>query len=458
MGLLWGLPLLFPSLWLLPFFTLIPAAIAANKWSAGALARAAFLACFAHHLVAVKWITTLGLFPWLLIPLIISVELALSATLLVWIREKTSPEWWGRVFLFPSIWFLYETLRALGPWAWTWTHLSHHLTGAPSLLGGAKWIGGTGLGFVIALIASSWSYRRRFPWTRMVVGFGLALFAGSLLIPAPTPSGTIDVAAIAHGYSVRDGWGASSADDAATFYLRESFGEGADIIAWPESAPVAQYPDAIVGALARKLDTPILYGDYTYQEGNYYNLYGGADRTGEALPSYRKRVLVPMGERIFFRPFVTQFLPGYLWPEDDATPGPGDPPLSVAGTTVGPLLCWETLFAPLARDHVLGGAEWLLAATNTSWFDPTATEMITRFQALRAIENGRTLLSVVTGGGSSMVDARGRNIWQASLGEDVAEVVSVPLHNTLTLYTKWGDWPLILFSVFLLGFAMIQKR
>ncbi|MCH7493335.1 apolipoprotein N-acyltransferase [bacterium] len=450
---LWAAPLVYPALWALAFVAFLPAAWAARGWPAKRLAAGALLAGAAVALPATAWILTFGILPWLLLAVITGGQLAVAAWLLALVRDRLAAGDPRRDLLFPAAVFLFELARAYGPWGWTWTHPAHWLAGAPhQLLALGAWVGANGMALLLAALAAGVA--------RMIAGgrrrSALAVLAllVALLVAGfqpPATKGFIRVRAVASGLSTREAWDLATFDAVERLYMEGSEGGSPQAVLWPESALVASYPDPAAAEAAAAAGVPVLYGAYVLRPGFHHNVYGVVFPDGTHADPYRKRQLVPMGERVYMRPLITKILPGFPWPAEDVYPGPGDPPLSVADTLVGPLLCWESLFPALARDHARAGAEWIVVAANTSWFTPQATRMVARFQRWRAVETGMGLISVVTGGGTSVVDARGRLTEIAAVGEDVALDVAVELGAGATFYTRWGDLPLLAVSLLLVA-------
>ncbi len=133
-------------------------------------------------------------------------------------------------------------------------------------------------------------------------------------------------------------------------------------------------------------------------------------------------------------------------------------PLREGGTVrFGVPICFEDAFSGLCGDFVRRGADILVNITNDSWSQTRSAEIqhwaAARF---RAIETRRTLVRSTNGGLSCIISPTGINIFELPLFEAASRVVDVPVYSTdaLTLYTRFGDW-FILLCLLLLALSII---
>lgn len=116
---------------------------------------------------------------------------------------------------------------------------------------------------------------------------------------------------------------------------------------------------------------------------------------------------------------------------------------------LGLLICFEDAFDLIARKAVLRGADILINLTNDSWSKTYSAEWQHHIVAkFRAIENRRTLIRSTNSGVSSIIDPWGRILDSLPLFEEGSLAYLVPIYNKNTsLFTKGGDWFIILLSV-----------
>jgi apolipoprotein N-acyltransferase len=148
------------------------------------------------------------------------------------------------------------------------------------------------------------------------------------------------------------------------------------------------------------------------------------------------------------------FAPGSL---GEAAPGRAPRVLSWRGASFGPLVCYEVLFARLARRLAADGAGVLVNLSNDSWFGATgAAEQHLAAAMYRAIETGRPLLRATHTGITVALDARGRVV--ARLPRDVpgTRAIDVEPGRGITPYTRFGDAPLG--AALLAGLALTSFR
>ena len=114
------------------------------------------------------------------------------------------------------------------------------------------------------------------------------------------------------------------------------------------------------------------------------------------------------------------------------------------------LVCYEAIFPDLSRAMVANGAQLLVIITNDAWFGRTsAAYQHFSMAVLRAVENRRFLARSANTGISGFIDPCGRVLSTTPLYEDAAPVAEVGLMQGRTLYSRWGDWPLLILSALL---------
>ena len=224
-----------------------------------------------------------------------------------------------------------------------------------------------------------------------------------------------------------------------------------------------------VSALARQSGMNLLFGSLELRER------GGSVRTfntmqmftpdGNLSDLYRKSILVPFGET---NPFAAVF-PGF----SDYLRGTtasiqldrGDTPhlFTVAGADGAPLrfgvlICFESCFGQLGRRYARDGADFLVSATDDSWsFSSVAMNQHAVMSIFRAVETRRPVLRVSNGGLSCYVDESGRystSLPLFSMGAMTSRLYL--LHSKpLTVYTRAGDWLVLLSFLVTLGSAWL---
>ena len=208
-------------------------------------------------------------------------------------------------------------------------------------------------------------------------------------------------------------------------------------------------------------------------EYRYFNSAFLFDTDGQFAATYRKRRLVIFGEYIP----LERWLPftKYLTPIDcSITPGPGPVwfQLGRTGARLGPLICFEDVFASSARDAVDADTDFLLNLTNNGWFGESAAQWQQAANAaFRAVENGVPLVRCTNNGLTCWIDALGRlrdvgfngprDVYGAGF-----KVFRIPLlsHDTRrapTFYQRHGDlfgWSCAAITVCAIAGTWVRRR
>lgn len=233
-------------------------------------------------------------------------------------------------------------------------------------------------------------------------------------------------------------------------------GDAVDLIVWPETAipSLLNYiaPDTSALVAATK-GAPLVFGIQRRDDENrFYNSFVVMEGQGDITDVYDKSHLVPFGE----------YIPGGAWAAKlglsgladiiggGFTPGQGSAPVYLPGIGAAlPLICYEGIFAeeiarPAQRPRLL------VLITNDAWFGQAAGPYQHLAQArLRAIENGLPMVRAANTGISAMIDAHGRVTDSIPLGASGAIDVVLPPAMPPTVYTRWGDLPVLVLLIIL---------
>jgi len=251
---------------------------------------------------------------------------------------------------------------------------------------------------------------------------------------------------------------------------RETAAQQPALIVWPESAiPGDLHTDSLlltrVQSLSDTIGIPLIVGaaevekfatsdpEMTVGRRAFNSAY--LVRPGEPLAQlYRKRVLVPFAEYLP-HPDVIPW-PEWLAPRvSEMTPGQSAQLFNVTPElSIGTLICWENLFAPLARESVHDGAQILVQLTNDVWFGHSAApKQHNLMSVMRAVENRVPIVIASNTGPSQIIDPYGRIVARTPeiFAADIA-AGDVQLGSGTTLYTQVGDvFVFGIFSVLVLG-------
>lgn len=192
---------------------------------------------------------------------------------------------------------------------------------------------------------------------------------------------------------------------------------------------------------------------------------------GEIRATYRKRRLVIFGEYIplaRWLPFIERWTGmGSFASGEKAVPF-HSPEL---GFKTSVLICFEDVFASLARQDVEDDTDFLLNLTNNGWFGESAAQwQHAASSVFRAVENGLPMVRCANNGLTCWVSARGHLAEEYFPGTTDAygpgyKRFDVPLLNGArrepTIYHQYGDvfgWGCVVWSALVVGLAFLRRR
>jgi apolipoprotein N-acyltransferase len=225
-----------------------------------------------------------------------------------------------------------------------------------------------------------------------------------------------------------------------------------DLIVWPESpSPFYTNDPLFRGALsemARQSGNWVVAGSIGIepamhsggQTSQIFNSAALVGPQGEWTGRYDKVHLVPFGEYLPF-PQVFAFAGGLTKEVGEFQHGESHTPLDAGGERLGMFICYESIFPDEVRQGPLQGAQVLVNISNDGWYgDSGAWAQHLQQTQMRAIENGRWLLSATNTGMTASIDPFGRIV--AATPRKVRTALAAPyaLGTGTTFYTRHGDW------------------
>jgi apolipoprotein N-acyltransferase len=379
------------------------------------------------------------------------------------LRASTSFVWIG------SAWILGETLRNL-IFPGAWLSLANCLTSTPELLQSASAIGHLGVSFWIAG-AGALGYRA---WTgpdRRRCSLGLVLLtvmlsgqaiwsrqggpaSGSVsAVDSPQPGlRAIRVVLVQSGLDSRQPTKNRSDRESLEILLKATAAAGtADLVIWPESSFGSVWPfnqallaDAIVSPSFESL----LFGAPWVESPSSETELGVAailvDPNSRIRDRHRKTRLLPLAEDRAFRSFFALGSAGSGYAAAISAE-----PLDIGSAQLGVSLCYEVLFADLARELVSSGADVLVNLSNESWLGPDTRgpDQMLAAAILRAIEVRRPVVRSTTTGITAAIDSSGRVIASLPVKEEGFLVVDVVPGSENSGFIRFGHLPLTLVVV-----------
>ena len=480
-------PFRFP---LLSFFALAPAVLLVRELAAATDFRRALRLGFWYGLVSqglvLYWLvvalwhfTPLSALGYLATIAIYGLWTAGCFWLLVRIRTRfpTAPLW----VVFPLVWTAVEWgIGHQGDIRFPWLGLGTSLADAPILVQWADLAGARGVSLWLAwcnvmLVDALLPRRERgagsgwIGWRPLVAVLGTVVLAWGYgawrerTLPV-RPVGVVGLVQPNEGF--REKWNKARQDSvmAHLFALSQRLEDSThiDLLVWPEAAVPDYFVnrpdwDPAIAQRVRATRTPLVTGglDAVIYPDRSYDSYNAAffyDSTGDrtAYPIYRKHYLVPIVERVPFVPprwFHLRWFGGF-------GEGRGLPLYPTAVGRLGVLICYESIFADLARDYRRQGADFLVNVTNDAWYGRTAGPyQHLSHLVMRAIETRAGIARAANSGISATVDPLGHVHDATGLEVRTAVASRLVTSDVITPYVRLGDWVGTLAVLATLGFA-----
>jgi len=426
-------------------------------WLSGTLASSASL-----YWIALP-VHDYGFLPWILAvpcPMAMGCVLGLYTGLFCWALARTSrsfgPVLWG-LFAGLSWW----GLEALKGWLFTgfpWFPLAEALTPWPWAIQSVNLIGAYGLSAVLAMcaawLAPAGQGSKVRPALAALVAFALlAAYGLGTIDRMPAPSGSFSAALIQGNVDQGVKWSPDMQEETIGKYAalsRSALSRKPDILLWPETAMpfYLQEPSPLsaqVRDFARQTGIPLVTGapGFERRKGREFSIFNSAFLVNPdgSISQYDKQHLVPFGEYAPFGqdiPILETLLQGV----GAFTPGTRTAPLRYGRVAMGVLICYEAIFPELAQKRVEDGANVLVNLSNDAWFGRSAAPVQQlELAALRAVEQGRSLVRATNTGISAVIDSKGRIQAPTGLFLEAAPVAeTILLYDDTTLFHRAHGW------------------
>ncbi|MCQ9208683.1 MAG: apolipoprotein N-acyltransferase, partial [Omnitrophica bacterium] len=187
---------------------------------------------------------------------------------------------------------------------------------------------------------------------------------------------------------------------------------------------------------------------------------------GEIISRYDKLHLVPFGEFMpwpgLFSHFSFAGLIGNFAPGEDYTLF--NLSQTAAGAQLGALICFEDVFAKLAREFRQKGAKVLVNMTNDAWFkDSSEPHQHLQASVFRAVENRVSVVRSANTGVSCFINPWGKILSRVSdyLGRDVLvegqAVEDLKIISLSSFYSVSGD-VFVLLCIIAMPLVLIIRR
>lgn len=381
-----------------------------------------------------------------------------------------------RPFLFAAAWTIFEWIQTFGWWGVPWGRLPIGQIEASPIVQPIRLFGSYWITFLLVAVNGCIAYAILNKRTRRLLALiSAALFVSNLLLGTvllfthKEEGKSVKVAAI-QGNTL-DKWENDSYKSVKEIYRRLSLKaaeEGAEIILWPETALTyfltsnGAHQRDFVSEVAKETGAVLLVGAFRMDQKNGeiqdYNAVFAVSPDGTiSETAYDKQHLVPFGEFVPMRDFVTFIFPplasiGML--ASDLAQGEEATVLETVNGNLGCMICFDSIYESSALDAVKNGAELLCLSSNDAWFLDSAAIYMHHNQArIRALETGRYLLRSGNSGITSVISPTGEVLTEIEPLIEGYVVSEVKLLNAQTLYSVIGNLFVYLLIAFEAGVA-----
>ena len=236
---------------------------------------------------------------------------------------------------------------------------------------------------------------------------------------------------------------------------KKEFGEKKRIIIWPETSFEGSIPKEIklLSSISKQViknhNTILVVGLLRTEESKLFNSLVFIDYNGKILYQYDKLKLVPFGEYIPFRKYLSQF--SNFLPQKDFNSGKLklNPKIDGFGKIIT-LICYEILFADEIFNRISKNTNLLINITNDAWFGKTiGPYQHLALARIKAVEFGLPLARVANTGISVYISPYGEIISKVSLYKEGVKTNKMILALDYTLYKVFGEYIFII-SIFIL--------
>ena len=426
-----------------------------------------FSLAIAFWFARLSWLTLVGLDAYIILALLMALIYGSSGFLMYKVKDLPLPfVWYGLIFIsmetitdyipfggFPWGKIAYDSADA--PWANLMPYGSSPLVTAAILLISALMI--PSLGFVLQK-----AFAASIVFVVTIAAF--TLFLQDLDKRDVISSGSIDLAVI-QGSVPRVGLSFNEQKmEVLNYHIKETnnlldnTNQNYDAILWPENSIdvdpfINKDAGNLVKDLVKKYNKPLVSGAVLQKDDGLSNSVIQWDPiNADVIDSYEKLQLVPFGEYLPFRDFLSRYIKRFSLIPQDFIAGKQPNNLYVNNAVISPVICFEVAWNKNIFEQINNGGELISVHTNNATYafsnQLEQQFMITR---IRAMETGRDIVVTATTGISAHINRYGEVIWSSKEFVPQSKIVSPSLYSDITPAVKYGN---LIERISLLGFVL----
>lgn len=365
---------------------------------------------------------------------------------------------------FPATYLLFEWIRSYIFTGFPWLLLGYSQINSP-LRSIAPLFGVYGTSFAVVFIAGClvgiWQmHKEKRPHARLLLILVVVLLWGisakltyvDWTKPLASANATIKVALVQGDVPQEMKWQNEERDNILQKYrfLTQKHWNN-DLIVWPEAAlpTFTRYiPDFMekIDKEAKRHNSTLIIGAALLHGSDKVGtpplFYNGAVSLGINHGEYSKRHLVPFGEYMPFKRWLS-WLDRYVQiPMSDFSAGDKKQPTLIAGKNIliAPFICYEIAYPNLVLDY-LPQAHLLLTISDDSWFDGSlAVAQHLEIARMRSLESGREQVVCNNRGITAIIDSHGKVVASAPQNEVYVLTGEVTARDGSTPWVKYGHY------------------
>ena len=211
-----------------------------------------------------------------------------------------------------------------------------------------------------------------------------------------------------------------------------------DVILWPENSidiDPFKNPEALnqITNTLKKYETPLLSGAVMQQNNGLENsVLLWDEKTLQVKDSYVKSILVPFGEYLPFRSFLSQYIRRFDLLPQDFIPGKNANNITINGAKISPIVCFEIAWNKTLTGQIIDGGQLVSVHTNNATY-AFSNQIDQQFEMsrIRAIETGREVVISATTGISAHIDHNGSILWQSKEFAPESKIIKAKLYNNV---------------------------
>ena len=385
--------------------------------------------------------------------------LAIFPGLASWGHAMLRSQWSSplrQVCLLATFWVVMEIFRS-----WILTGFPWLLFGYSALVspfeGYLSWIGVYGTTACITLasggIVTATISRRATPLLLPILISGLGAVLNSIFSPSHQPELTTRFMLWQPAIPQANKWKQEYQDDILALHVSEGLSKDASILVWPETAlPIIESQvnsmlpdlDMMLSSKGQTLITGIL----GQQDGRYTNKL---ITLGQGHGTYDKTRLVPFGEYVPLESTLRGIIAFFDLPMSNIIPGNQQNLLIHNSVRLAPLICYEIAYTRQTR-RLAQEANVILTVSNDTWFgNSIGPHQHLEIAQIRARELGKPVIRATNDGLTAFIDATGRIQSSLNRFERGTLTYDVIPADTITPYSKAGEFPLIVLLILILG-------